>query len=325
MMVIPLYSDYVKYTWMNKMKTDLTVVILTKDESIHIKRCINSLIGIAKRIVVVDSFSTDKTLEYLAQYGDVVSVYQRAWKNYSDQFQWGLDNTNINTRWVMRMDADEYIESDLAIEIPVILSSGKSSNINGFYIRRKYFYKDKWIKYGGIYPLNLLRIWRNGIGRIESRWMDEHIVISEQKTMMLKGHIVDHNMNGIVWWSQKHIGYATREAIDLLNIKYRFLESDDAVRKGTMDQANLKRIIKEDIYGNIPTSLRSLLYFIYRYIFRLGFLDGSAGWDFHFLQGFWYRTLVDVRYKELDKLISKVEDNSEKIQILASNTGLSLN
>lgn len=307
------------------MKTDLTVVILTKDEAIHIKRCIDSLINVVQRIVVVDSFSTDSTLEYLSQYDGVVSVYQRAWKNYSDQFQWGLDNTGIDTTWVMRMDADEYIESDLSKEIPIVLASEKNSDVNGFYIRRKYFYKDKWIKHGGVYPLNLLRIWRNGIGRIESRWMDEHIVLSTPNTESLKGHIVDHNLNDIVWWSEKHIGYATREAIDLLNIKYGFLKNDDAVRSGKRDQANLKRIIKEDVYSRIPISLRSLLYFMYRYMFRLGFLDGSIGWDFHFLQGMWYRTLVDVRYKELEQLIKDIHKNSERIEILNCKTGFKLN
>ena len=307
------------------MKADLTVVILTKDEAIHIKRCIDSLIHIAQRIVVVDSFSTDSTLEYLSQYGDAISIYQRAWKNYSDQFQWGLDNTGIDTTWVMRMDADEYIEPDLSREIPSVLSSERNSDINGFYIKRKYFYKDRWIKHGGVYPLNLLRIWRNGSGRIESRWMDEHIVLSTPNTESLKGHIVDHNLNDIVWWSEKHIGYATREAIDLLNIKYGFLKNDDAVRSGKRDQANLKRIIKEDIYSHIPTSLRSLLYFIYRYVFRLGFLDGGVGWDFHFLQGMWYRTLVDVRYKELEQLIRKVHKNSERIEVLSCKTGFKLN
>lgn len=306
------------------MKADLTVVILTKDEAIHIKRCIDSLINVVQRIVVVDSFSTDSTLEYLSQYGGMVSVYQRAWKNYSDQFQWGLDNTGIDTTWVMRMDADEYIEPDLSKEIPIALSSETTSDVNGFYIRRKYFYKDKWIKHGSVYPLNLLRIWRNGIGRIESRWMDEHIVLSMPNTMNLKGHIVDHNLNDIVWWSQKHIGYATREAIDLLNIKYGFLGNDNAIRSGKRDQANLKRILKEDIYSRIPTSLRSLLYFLYRYVLRGGFLDGSLGWEFHFLQGMWYRTLVDVRYKELELLIKDTDCNIERIEILSRKTGFKL-
>jgi len=307
------------------MKADLTIVILTKNEAIHIKRCIDSLIDIAKRIVVVDSFSTDETLDYIAQYGDIVSIYQREWINYSDQFQWGLDNTGIDTAWVMRMDADEYIEPDLSSEISIALSSTEVSDTNGFYIKRKYVYKDKWIKHGGVYPLNLLRIWRNGIGRIEARWMDEHIVLSKPSTISLNGHIVDHNLNDIVWWSQKHISYATREAIDLLNIKYGFLKNDDSVRLGVRDQANLKRVIKEDIYSRIPTSLRSFLYFMYRYLFRLGFMDGSVGWDFHFLQGMWYRTLVDVRYKELERLIAQIPENSERIEILNCKTGFKLN
>ncbi|RME60807.1 glycosyltransferase family 2 protein, partial [Candidatus Parcubacteria bacterium] len=198
---------------------DLTVIILTHNEEMHIERCIQSLSLVASRIFVVDSYSTDRTVEIAKSLGAVVA--QRKWKNYADQFQWGLghyaEHCGSPTDWVMRMDADEYLETELASEIPRSLSDA-DPEISGFYIRRKVFFMGKWIRHGGFYPHTLLRIWRHGLGRIEQRWMDEHIVLPPgSKTSLLKGHLVDDNQKGLTFWIDKHNRYATREAIDLLN------------------------------------------------------------------------------------------------------------
>ncbi len=304
-------------------EADLAIVILTYNEGKHIARCLNSLVAVSKEIVIVDSFSTDNTLAIIEKYGERVRLFQRVWKNYADQFQWALDNINFSSNWIMRLDADEYLEPDLIDEIPFILKSSDQS-INGLYIKRKYFYKDEWIRFGGVYPLYLLRIWRKGQGRIEQRWMDEHIVINRPNIRTLKGHIVDNNLNDMKWWISKHIKYADREVVDLLNTKYSFFQKDEQVKNSGGLQARMKRIIKEKVYLNISPSLRSFIYFLYRYFLRLGFLDGSKGWDYHFMQGFWYRSYVDIRYKELLSLINHVDDNKLKVELLAKETGLNL-
>ena len=304
-------------------KPNLTVIILTKNENLHIRRCIDSLKDVCKRIIVVDSFSDDNTLSILSEYKGIVDIYQNPFINYAAQFQWGLDNIDIETEWIMRMDADEYIEEDLRQEILVKLPNISSAN-NCIFIRRKYYYKGKWIKHGAVYPLTLLRIWRNKQGRIEQRWMDEHIVVANPNAIRFKGHIVDYNLNDMKWWIEKHIKYADREVIDLLNIKYNLFPRDVEVRKNGGLQVKIKRIIKENIYFKMSPSFRSVMYFLYRYIIRLGFLDGVQGWDFHFMQGLWYRTYVDIRYKELERLISPVTETHKKIEILSKSTGLSL-
>lgn len=304
-------------------KPNLTVIILTKNENLHIRRCIDSLKDVCKRIIVVDSFSDDNTLSILSEYKGIVDIYQNPFINHAAQFQWGLDNIDIETEWIMRMDADEYIEEDLQQEILVKLPNISSAN-NCILIRRKYYYKGKWIKHGAVYPLTLLRIWRNKQGRIEQRWMDEHIVVANPNAIRFKGHIVDYNLNDMKWWIEKHIKYADREVIDLLNIKYNLFPRDFEVRKNGGLQVKIKRIIKENIYFKMSPSFRSVMYFLYRYIIRLGFLDGVQGWDFHFMQGLWYRTYVDIRYKELERLISPVTETHKKIEILSKSTGLSL-
>jgi len=290
---------------------DLTVIILTYNESIHIERCVKSLQLIAKDIFIVDSFSTDDTLELATNLG--VKVYQNEWVNYSRQFQWALDNCPIETEWIMRMDADEYIESKLGDHILNNLNK-VNKNVNGVYLKRKYIFMDRWIKYGGMYPLILMRIWRRGYGRIEQRWMDEHIVLESGDTVLFEeGDIVDDNKNTISWWISKHNNYATREMIDLLNMKYGFIDDDKGLIANDNRQAKIKRLIKEKIYSKMPLGLRSSLYFVYRYIFRLGFLDGRQGFIFHFMQGWWYRFVVDIKVMEVRSRIKNEDGNIKKI------------
>lgn len=297
---------------------DITVIILTFNETKHIERCIKSLQPLVKRIVIVDSFSTDNTLELCNKLG--VDVYQNKWVNYAKQFQWGIENCDIDTRWTMRMDADEYLEKDLVEEFNDKLPH-LAPSVNGIYLKRKVFFKGKWIRFGGFYPHILLRLWQTGSGRIEQRWMDEHIIIQSPDTIMFNKNLVDDNLNNIGWWTEKHNSYATREMIDLLNIKYGFMEKDQALQKTNDPQAKFKRILKEKVYAKLPLGIRPLLYFIYRYVVRLGFLDGGKGFVFHFLQGFWYRLLVDIKVQEVESLINEKDDVSK---ILLKSYGIRL-
>jgi len=305
------------------MPIDLSVLILTYNEAKHIERCIRSLKAVSNNIFIVDSFSTDDTVKICEALG--ANVYQRAWKNYADQFQWGLDNCPIETEWIMRMDADEYIDKDLMDEFPKLFVTDLDE-IDGFYIRRKYYFLGKWIKYGTIYPLNLLRVWRHSKGRIENRWMDEHIVlVPEAKTARLLGHIIDDNLNTSRWWTDKHNKYADREMLDILDRKYELFPQDNSLRTDDdSSQAKIKRLVKENIYNRIPIFVRPLLYFLYRYFIWLGFLDGVRGFAFHFFQGYWYRSLVDLRVFEAERLLKNTKNNREKIEILEGFTGLQL-
>ncbi|GGQ16676.1 glycosyltransferase family 2 protein [Shewanella litoralis] len=303
--------------------TSIAVLILTYNEQHHIERCIKSLLTFTNNIFVVDSYSTDNTVSICEGLG--VKVYQRKWKNYADQFQWGLDNCPIETEWVMRMDADEYIEQDLIDELINKNFSLVKPEISGFYIRRKYFFLGQWIKYGAVYPLNLLRIWRTGQGRIENRWMDEHIVLSRGTTSQLSGHIIDDNLNNTRWWTEKHNNYADREMLDILDKKYSLFTIDDSLKENKEgSQAKFKRTVKEGVYNKLPIFVRPLLYFLYRYFIRFGFLDGKKGFAFHFFQGYWYRSLVDLRVYEAEMNIANLPTNGERINWLEKFTGLTL-
>lgn len=298
----------------------ITAVVLTFNEALHIGRCIRSVRPVAEKIFVVDSFSTDNTVELARALG--ANVVQRPWKNYADQFQWAIEHCGNETLWLMRMDADEYLEPALQQEIPELLAN-LPDDVDGVYIKRKVFFMGKWIRYGGFYPHILLRIWRTGKGRIEQRWMDEHIVLPpDAKTVMAKGHLVDDNRKGVTFWVDKHNKYASREAVDLLNLKYHFFPTDDALKSLDDPQARRKRLIKEKVYARLPLGVRSFAYFLYRYILKLGVLDGAKGFIYHFFQAFWYRLLVDVKIMELEE---RSQGDVEKMrQLLREQHGLEI-
>lgn len=298
--------------------SDLSVIILTFNEEKHIKRCIESLLLFTKNIFIIDSYSTDKTLDIATQLG--AQVFQNKWINYATQFQWGLDNCPIDTEWVMRMDADEYVLPELEQEIKQDLPY-LSADVTGVYIKRRVKFQQRWIKHGDYYPIWLLRIWRLDKGHIEERWMDEHIKLSDGKTVQFKHDLVDENLNNISWWTNKHNNYATREAVDILNTIYNLKNYDEVEPKLFGTQEQRKRKLKV-IYSNMPLFFRPFIYFIYRYFIKLGFLDGKQGLIWHFLQGFWYRFLVDVKINEIYHETGK--DKQKIIQYIENNYDIKL-
>lgn len=289
------------------MKQNISVLILTYNEDLHIERCIKSLLPFTKDIFIVDSYSTDRTVEIAEGLG--AKVYQNKWVNYAVQYQWGLDNCPIETEWVMRMDADEYVLPELVDEINAKMST-LDDGVSGVYIKRRVHFMDRWIKHGSYYPIWLLRIWRYEKGRIEERWMDEHIKLSSGKTVHFEHDLVDDNKNNLTWWTQKHNNYATREAVDILNILYGFKKYDEVEPNLFGTQEQRKRWLKLR-YAAMPLFLRPIIYFTWRYFFKLGFLDGKPGLVWHFLQGGWYRFLVDAKINEIYHNVGK---DKEKIR-----------
>lgn len=268
----------------------LTVIILTFNEQLHIERCLKSLEGVNCNCIIIDSESTDDTVK-IAKENNAI-VYINKWPgNHAAQFQWALKNCTIETPWLMKLDADEYLTPELKKEINESLSE-LPPEITGIYLKRRMYFMSKWIKSGGYYPTWLLRIWRINAGEMEDRIMDEHILLKYGNTVNFRGDIVDENLKGLAEWSSKHIRYAINEAIETLNSmqKENKNKSVRASLFGTQEQR--KRFLKE-IYIKFPLFLRPLTYFFWRYIIKLGFLDGKPGLIWHFLQGFWYRFLID--------------------------------
>lgn len=275
---------------------DISVIILTYNEEIHIQRCISSIKSIAAAIFVIDCFSGDKTKEIAEVIG--ATVIQRKWPGtQSEQFNWALENLSVKTKWVLRLDADEYITPELATEIREKLPN-LAEDITGIVLPLRRVFLGRTIK-RGTGGIKMLRLFQYRKAVCEQRWMDEHMQLLEGKTIDFEYPFADHNLNNIAWWTLKHNGYSIREAIDLLDVELGLLGQTTSDIK-LSEQAAAKRK-KKLRYARQPLFWRSFAYFVYRYFFRLGFLEGKEGFLWHFLQGWWYRTLVDAKIYEIKK------------------------
>ena len=289
---------------------DIAVIILTYNETLHLARALEHISAFARQIFVVDSYSTDDTLDIARRFD--ARILQHPFQNQARQFQWAMDNAPITSQWVMRLDADEVIEPDLSREIIARLPE-LPAEVTGVYLNRKTIFQGKFIRHGGRYPMMLLRIWRRGKARIEDRWMDEHIYLLEGRSVALNGGFADDNLNDLAYFTDKHNNYASREALEIVNQKLNLWDLDAGVLSGNPGsrQVRAKRLMKEKFYNRVPFQLSALGYFLYRYIIRLGFLDGSEGLIYHVLQGFWYRFLIGARVREIEKALRNTSTENE--------------
>lgn len=286
---------------------DITAIILTFNEEIHIRRCLDRICPLVKEVFIIDSYSKDRTLDIVKEFqksqdaaGDTqITVLQNKWVNYATQFNWALDNAHIKTAWTLRLDADEYLCEDLVEELNSKLDK-EPEDVTGisFLLRRVWMGR---IIRRGLPPIRQMRLFRTGKARSEVRQMDEHIELLEGHGVDYNGEWADDNLNDISWWTQKHVGYAIREATDLLDIEYNLTGASDEDRnRNITSDARAKRMRKHS-YAKKPLFFRAFAYFCYRYFFRLGLLEGQEGFMWHFFQGLWYRMLVDAKVYEVKK------------------------
>lgn len=276
----------------------ITAIVLTFNEEIHLGRCIKSLQPVCDEIVVVDSFSTDRTCEIAKELG--ARVYQNPFVNQAVQFNWALENCDIQSDWIWRVDADEYAEANLISKIPETLKN-IADDVNGIYVNKKIVFKGRPLMHGGWYPAQQIKIIRRGFGASENKWMDEHLIIFSGLTISINGDQTDENLRDITWWTEKHNKYASREAINMLMMAYELDDQENEVKPDLFGNgAQRKRWMKLK-YANSPLFLRPFLNFFVRYILKAGFLDGKEGFMWYMLQGFWYRMLVDTKIYEIKK------------------------
>lgn len=268
--------------------TDIAVIILTKNEKLHIKRCLEKLAPLKpSQIFVVDCFSTDGTQRIAenvtASLRLCVKIVEHEWPwNQAVQFNWALDNLAINTEWILRLDADEWLTDDLIAEIKDKLQT-MSKDVGGVVFKRRHYVGwlgCKWIKHG-MYPTRILRLLRAGHARYaEDMIMDEHLVV-KGRTVEFENDFVDESLISFENWKTKHRNYAKRESCMAVE-----------------GRANKNK----QLYYKLPPYFRAVAYFCIRYFLKLGFLDGLAGFRWHFWQGLWYRWLVDREIGKMRKL-----------------------
>lgn len=294
----------------NHEKINATVLILTHNEECHIGRLLDCLGDKFASIIVIDSGSTDKTKKIAEQFD--ANIIENEWPgSHSAQINWAIKNIDIKTDWIIRLDADEIISSDVLVEIKNKLNNATTS-IGGFIMKRGHIFLGKRIKHGGTFPTKITRIWRTGHGKCDGRLMDERIIIDNDFLLgSIDGVFWDHNLKGISEWIKKHNEYASKEAVE------QFLRRRTNLKlKGRSFPNEPHLPYTKKFFEITPLPIRSLLYFLYRYILKGGFFDGLPGFFWHFLQGFWYRLLVDVKVTEIEKLYA---DNDMDIKDIIYN------
>lgn len=279
---------------------DITAIILTKDEEIHIERCVRSVQRICKEVLLVDSFSSDRTCEIAERLG--ARVVQHPFENQAKQFNWAIDHVPIITEWIWRVDADEILEDSVVAlaeqELPALTGN---KNVNGVYVNKKIVFMGRPLLHGGWYPAPQIKIVRRGFGRSEDKMMDEHLIVTSGETVNWDGDQTDWNLKPLDWWWEKHHGYAKREALMQVMMAEQNDQENEVKGKLFGTNAEWKRWMK-NLYGHCPRYLRAVVYFISRYFLMGGFLDGYAGWYWHTRQGLMYRWMVD---REIGRLKSK--------------------
>ena len=267
----------------------LNVIILTHQEESNLPFALQSLKGLNCEIFVVDSGSSDRTVEIAQNFG--AQVVTHPFESQARQLNWALDTLPLTANWTLRLDADERLTHDLATEISDLISNAPVG-IAGYLIKRRVYFWGRWIRFGGYYPTWLLRLWRTGMARSEDVWMDEHMVVTGGAIGRLKHDFIDENRKGLTFWIDKHNRYSDREimAMESASVEHVWERVGSAVAR--------KRFFKNSIYGKSPLFLRAIAYGFLRYVMLLGFLDGRAGLVFHFLQGFWYRLIIDAKIYE---------------------------
>lgn len=280
---------------------DITVITLTKDEARNIERCVSSVAGFAARHIIIDSGSMDDTCEIATSLGAEVHVHP--FENYARQFNWGLDNLSIDTKWVLRLDADECFSKELCAKLEKILSDNESTDVNGILMEANFYFLDRLIKHGGPKKRKTM-IFRNGFGRVEDRQMDEHTIVNGGRILELEDRFEHYDFKDIDSFISKMNWYATREMMDY------FAAKEGRAQTGPSEKANLKvRQKKFGFYYRLPPFFRCMALFIYNYFFRLGFLDGKEGFIYHWMYQRWFRTLVDAKIFEQEKYGRELKDH----------------
>lgn len=283
---------------------DITAIILTKNEEVNIERCIKSINKRIKKIIVLDSYSNDNTVKIAKKLG--AKIYQHEFQNYALQFNYALDNIQIDTKWVFRLDADEVVTSELLDEIENKIKIHSNDDINGFLMKYKLIFMGKFLKHGGCYPFVKMTIWKKEFGRFEERDFGEHVVLKEGKYETFKNDCLHYDFKNITAFIDKHNWYATREKND-------YFDRISMQQKELYKQANKVKKIRDNFYYKLPLFFRAKLIYIYKYYFKLGFLDGKEGKIYAFIQTYFYRFAVDA--KIFERYLDERNREKEKISI----------
>ena len=282
----------------NEMETcPLTAVVMTFNEEANIERCLRSVAGWADQIVVVDGQSTDRTLELAGLYTDEIFIHP--FEDHVRQWTWALENADPRNDWLLALDADFEVTRELREGIQNAITSPNGDRISGYYLNRLHIFRGRAIRHGGAYPARQLRLFRrDAVYLDQADRADQHFYV-RGRTGKLKGDIIENNRNqqSLSYWVDKQIRFAAQHAEE--ELAQRSGTRVLAAKPSPFGDRNRRVLWLKVVWSHLPLYWRSVFYFHYRYFFRLGFLDGRAGFLYHFCQSLVYRVALDARIEEL--------------------------
>jgi glycosyltransferase involved in cell wall biosynthesis len=274
-------------------------IVLTYNEELHLPRFLQSITGLNAPVFIVDSGSTDATVKIGEEFG--AKLLYNPFQNHPTQWDFALKNCPVQTAWVICLDADQVVTPELK-QYLINFKDEEHINTNGFYFNRKNFFKGRWIKHGGFYPFYLLKMFRYGIGYSDTtEKMDHRFVVPGKAEIWKDGHLLEENLkeNNISFWIAKHNRYSdlvAQQEVERMRSAVTLTE-----KPAFWGTPNERKAWYKQRWQKLPRYVRPTLYFIQRIIFQLGILDGRTGVIFHFLQGFWFRLIVDIKIDEILK------------------------
>ncbi|MCE5188136.1 MAG: glycosyltransferase family 2 protein [Eubacteriales bacterium] len=272
---------------------DVTAIVLTLNEEANLEACLRSVEGFCARVVVIDSGSSDRTLEIAGAYG--ADIYEHPFTYYAAQYNWGVDNANITTKWTLRLDADERFTPEVCKACESQMAEHDADEVNGIVLESDFFFLGRQMKHGGSKKRKIM-LFKTGKGRIEDRKRDAHTILLEGTAVSIRERYLHYDFKDLTSYIARYNWYAIRELSDY--IEYENGASYDA---NTDERLRRHRKKKFTIYYRAPMFLRAWLWFVYNYYFRLGFLDGKEGYLYHYFESYWYRFLVDAKIYEYRK------------------------
>jgi len=277
------------------MNQEFSIIILTLNEEVHLPRLLCILQPLKARTYILDSGSTDQTADIARSYQ--AEFIHHTFISHPQQWDAALRLFRISTPWIICLDADQYPDPGLLQKLQKFKSTSYAG-IDGIYFSRKNYFRGKWIKHGGYYPKYLLKMFRYNTGYSDlSETMDHRFQVPGKTKTWKKAHLIESNTkeNRISFWIAKHNTYS-----DLLaeHGATRYKTGDPRIKANPFGHPNERNAWLKQLWQSLPLYFRPFIYFMYRYFFQLGFLDGKQGFIFHFLQAFWFRLLVDIKIEE---------------------------
>ena len=274
------------------MKNKIAIIILTFNSEKIIKSTVLAAKKISNNIIILDSYSTDKTITILKKLK--CKIYKRKFINYSDQRNYIIKKCNKNYEWQLHLDSDEILSDRLIKNIKVTLM--KNDTNNAYIIKRYIYFLNKKLIFGASSNWHL-RLFPSNSAICEDKKYDQHF-ISKLQLKKIKGHLDDKNVNNLTEWISLHNKWSSLAAKDKINKNNKLVSPNlfgNAIER--------TRFIKNIIFL-LPLGLKGFFLFMIKYFILFGFLDGKKGFIYCFLNAFWFHTLIDAKKNELNSFKS---------------------